>query len=807
MKKLLLLIPLYCFMAFGQQRNLEKVQVSAKVIETSTQQPLEYATIALTHLKSKKVFGGITNPSGLFEISVPKGIYDIHVEFIGFQTKDILQKKIFSNTNLGVIYLNEDAEALDEVEIIAEKSTVEIKLDKKIFNVGKDMTVKGGSASDVLDNVPSVNVDAEGTVSLRGNENVRILIDGKPSALVGLSGTDALRNLPADAIEKVEVITSPSARYDAEGTAGLLNIVLRKGKATGFNGSLGITVGHPDQLNIAPNLNYRTKKINLFTNLGYLYRKGPGSSIYNTTFLDDDGNPESYNYQDRDYTRTENDYNTSIGLEYFINKKSSITGTFAYQNANQDIDSENKVFVGSDVNNLTFDSTRDLLETEKDISKQYSLNYTNNINDKGHKLSADLQFSDSFEEETSEIFENDEKIIDGIEFTETKNYLLQIDYVLPFNDNSQLELGHKVEAEFTDANFDTTDDEGNFVERVLSFDQTIYAYYAQYGNKIGNFSFLTGLRAETTERNIELESVTSINNTTKFTKLFPTVNLGYQLGENDNITLGYNRRIRRPRNRFLNPFPSQTSETFIFLGNPDLNPTFTNAFELGYNTKIKKLDLASSIYYQHSIDPISVASRTIENGTVEIRQPLNLDTESRYGFELTTNYSPAKWLRLSASFNYFNYKTDAYSFTYEDEGTTQTIDLAEVNSNSWFARFNSRVTLPYEIQWQTRVMYRGKYTLAQTDRLPRFNTNLAFSKDILKEKATLTLNVTDLFNTRKLELKTYNDNRTNPESITDLEFQWRVRQISLNFLYRFNQKKKRERPNGRGASGGGESGF
>ncbi len=806
MNRLLFLLMFFSVYSFAQRPNLEKFEVTAKVLEASNNQPLEYATFVFTNIKTQRVFGGITNQAGNFSMQIPKGNYTVKVEFIGFKTKNLPQQNITKNINLGTIYLSEDAETLEEVEIIAEKSTVEIKLDKKVFNVGKDATVKGGTASDVLDNVPSVTVDAEGTVSLRGNENVRILIDGKPSALVGLSGADALRNLPADAIEKVEVITSPSARYDAEGTAGLLNIILRKGKVKGFNGSIGVTLGTPDQFNLAPNLNYRTKKINLFSNLGFRYQKGPGFSNYNTTFLDDNGDPEFFNFQDRDYIRTENNYNASVGLEYYINKKSSITGTFSFQNGDQDVDSENLVFTGDDVNNLQFDGTRDLLETQDRNTKQYALNYTNTINDKGHKLSADLQYSDSFQEEISQIFEDDFKIIDGDEFTETKNYLLQIDYVLPLQSKSQLELGHKVEAEFTNGNFDTTDDQGNFVERILKFDQIIYAYYAQYGNKVGKISYLTGLRVETTERDIELESVASVNNRTQFTKLFPTINLGLEINEKTNITLGYNRRIRRPRNRFLNPFPSQTSETFIFVGNPDLNPTFTNAFELGYNTKIKKLNLGSSIYYQHSTEPVSVASRVIENGTVEIRQPLNLDSETRYGFELTANYNPLKWMRFSGSFNYFNYTTDAFSFTYEENNITETINLAAVNSSSWFVRFSSRITLPYDVQWQTQLNYNALYELAQTDRLPRYNINLAFSKDVFKEKASITLNVTDLFNTRKLELTTFNEDRINTESITDLEFQWRVRQINLNFLYRFNQKKKRERPQRRPQSGG-ESGF
>ena len=262
MKKLtLLFILLISFTAVAQRTTkgiASKITLTGKVLETNSKQPLEYATLVLTNTNTNQVIGGVTDVNGNFSIDASSGTYNIKVEFIGFKTKSLGNHDLSQNKNLGNILLSEDAETLDEIEIIAEKSTVEIRLDKKIYNVGKDMTVKGGNASDVLDNVPSVNVDAEGAISLRGNENVRILIDGKPSALVGLTGTDALRNLPADAIEKVEVITSPSARYDAEGTAGILNIILRKGKITGFNGSVNLTLGNPDMVSISPNLNYRT---------------------------------------------------------------------------------------------------------------------------------------------------------------------------------------------------------------------------------------------------------------------------------------------------------------------------------------------------------------------------------------------------------------------------------------------------------------------------------------------------------------------------------------------------------------------
>ena len=309
---------------FSQKPQNIQISIIGNIVDSKTNEPLEYATIVLNNQKTKQLSGGITDEKGNFNIKVNPGIYDISFEFISFKTIKLPNKTINSSINFGTIKLSEDSDKLDEIVIIAEKSTVEIRLDKRIYNVGKDMTVKGGSASDVLDNVPSVDVDVEGNVSLRGNENVRILIDGKPSALVGLSGTDALRQLPADAIERVEVVTSPSARYDAEGTAGILNIILRKGVAKGFNGSMNATVGDPKQYRIASNVNYRTKKVNFFTNLGYRNSSGPGKYLTNLTIFENES-INSLRIEDRDFERNRNGYNINLGLEYFLSDKSSIT--------------------------------------------------------------------------------------------------------------------------------------------------------------------------------------------------------------------------------------------------------------------------------------------------------------------------------------------------------------------------------------------------------------------------------------------------------------------------------------------------
>ena len=314
------------------------VTISGKVIDKETNQPLEYATVAFFNKKENRMeTGGITDIKGRFSIPVPKGLYQITVEYISFKTITLADRNITKSENIGTYALEIDTESLGEVEIIAERTTVEIKLDKKIYNIGKDLTTAGGTVSDALNNVPSVDVDIEGGISLRGNENVRILINGKPSAMAGFGDTNVLSQLPAEAIERVEVITSPSARYDAEGTAGILNIILRQKETLGFNGSLNVTVGDPESLGVSTNINYRTEHFNLFSNLGYRYDNSPRNSFNNTQYFEHtvDGELEVPEYdriiENQDVTRVKRGYNASLGMEYFISEKTSLTGSMFYR--------------------------------------------------------------------------------------------------------------------------------------------------------------------------------------------------------------------------------------------------------------------------------------------------------------------------------------------------------------------------------------------------------------------------------------------------------------------------------------------
>jgi len=790
---------------FSQKKaNSNTIQISGTITDLETNQPLEYATIVLKNLSTEKITGGISINNGTFKIKAEKGIYDITVEFLGFKPIYFNKREILANTNLGTIRLTEDTNSLDEVEIIAQKSTVEIRLDKKIYNVGKDMTVKGGSASDVLENVPSVTVDVEGNVALRGNENVRILINGKPSGLVG--GADALRQLPADAIQKVEVITSPSARYDAEGTASILNIVLRKGKAQGFNGSFSVNTGVPTNFGASTNLNYRTKKVNYFSTIGYNYRDAPGNAYFETKDIANFPS-EYFIVEDRTYDRERKNFNSRFGLEYLLTDRASITGSVLIRDS--DRFTETNIITTSKnldtITNVLTSSLKNRIEFEDDLDKQieFDLNYTQNFKTSGHKLTFDLKHEINNEEElatqmgiqfTPDTSNDPIQKTDAIEHQ--KRILIQGDYILPIEEKAQFEAGFRSNNSYKNTDFSVRDEQqdGTFLidttaSNVFIYNEKVHAVYSQYGNKYGKFSALVGLRMEHSNIDVQVGG-TTLNSNKKYTELFPTLNLAYELKQGESLTLGYNRRIRRPRSWFINPFETRASENNVFKGNPDLNPAYANAVDIGYLKKWDKITFSTSVYYNYSTDVfqfIRFTSDDPETPGKTITSPINIASEDRFGVEFSFNYNLFKWWKLNNNFNFFKSTRDGKNIV-DDSKTT-----------SWTTRLSSRIKLPAKIDWQTTVNYRGPRNNFQTKSKGITSINVSLSKDILKEKATLSLNVSDLLNSRKRISDTYIAGISNRYS----EFQWRERQIRLNFTYRLNQKKKRSQQRNNGGNDGG----
>jgi len=826
-----ILLTLLCLSSYAlfSQKSSDYV-ITGKVVDKAAGVPLEYATITVKDKNSTQdVEGGITDMEGNFRVEVPAGDYSLKIEYISFQPLT-LNRSINSDLNLGTIQLEFAASDLEEVTVVAETTTVDVRLDKKIYNIGKDLTTAGGTVSDALNNVPSVSVDVEGGISLRGNENVRILINGKPSALAGFGSTDVLGQLPADAIERVEVITSPSARYDAEGTAGILNIILRKEKTLGFNGSFQLSAGHPDNASVSSNLNYRTNKFNIFNTLGYRYRESPGNAFFDTRYFEArqdaflDNVPYDRNIEDRQYDRLDRGFNGNLGLEYYLNDQSSITGSVFYRKGNDDdlTTNRNDYILGDDPQ---IGTTRREIENEDDQSYQFALNYINRFNDEGHQLTADVQYDVDEEDQRTFINEpvrynnSDNDITLPREETNTtekqREYLFQADYVLPLGEDSQFEAGYRgnLENEVTDYELrqeDPNNPGGGLLvnenqTNIFDYTQNVHALYTQYGTKFFDMlNVLVGLRMENTtiKGNItsllteqELQEEFSFPIDTDFNNnylgLFPTVNLILEFGEEENLSFGYNRRINRPNGWFVNPFPSRDSRNNVFQGNPNLEPAFSNAFDVGYLKRWgKEITFTSSVYYQREKDAFQRVQEDVTitgpggNPTQVIRSiPINLATNDRFGAEAGLLYNPAKWLRLNGSVNFFQFNLDG-DFNGEDYSQKNT---------SWFGRFSSKVTLPGAIDWQTNMFYRGASQEIQGRQDGILSIDLALSKELFDGSTTISANVSDLLNSRKRQSFT-----TTEFFEQDSEFQWRQRQINVSLIYRFNQQReerKRERGN------------
>ena len=799
--------------AFAQRPTgkppISKISLEGNVVDLDSQEGLEYATISLRNdLRPQMVQGGITDANGNFKLEIFPGKYNITVEYIGFDTFILEDVILRENKNLGKIDLSFAAESLEGVELVGERTEVEIRLDKRIYNVGKDITVRGGSVSDVMDNIPSVSVDVDGNISLRGNDNVRILINGKPSGLVGLSGPQGLRQLPAESIEKVEVVTSPSARYEASGTAGILNIILKKEELKGLNGSVIANAGLPKNLGGTVSLNWRTNKLNLFSTTTYSDSKSLGGGIFNSQYFNRN-EPDTYTNETRDYNRNRKNFFINLGAEYYFNDDTSLTlSGFVRRSDNT---SENETLIEN------LDSNQNILnafgrfqdEEEQDNSSQFTANFTKKFDDNGHELVIEVQSEKSTEDESD--FADNTNVFDQSSSTEEeqRRTLVQLDYVYPIDENTQFELGYRGNFSQQETDYQVFDiiDNSNEINldltNFLVFKQNVNAAYTQFGKKVDKFSYLLGLRMENTHIVIDQRTSNEFKEK-KYTDWFPTLNLSYEFSDSENITLGFSRRIRRPRSWSLNPFRSLTSLTFYRQGNPDLDPSYSNTYDFGYLKRWEKFTFNGSVYYQKATQVITRITEATGDIVVVSEDPLvevpalrstsvNLSDNDRIGTEFTLTYVPTRKVRISGNFNIFNSKT---------VGTFEEVDFgAEIVS--WFARINSSFPLPFGLTSQLRAFYRGPRANAQTKSQGVFSMSGAINKNLYDKKATLSVRASDIFNSSIGKSTTLTEQFTNYT-----EFQWRQPTYIMTFTYRINPgKAQRDKRRAQNYGGGNEGEF
>jgi outer membrane receptor protein involved in Fe transport len=702
---------------------------------------------------------------------------------------------------------------------MAEKTEVEIRLDKRIYNVGKDLTVRGGSVADVLDNVPSVTVDIEGNVALRGNDNVRILINGKPSGLVGISGPQGLQQLPAESIEKVEVVTSPSARYGAEGTAGILNIILKKQELLGFNGNFVANAGQthtdiiPSAYGGSANVNLRKNKFNIFSTNSYSKSLSIGN-VFNENEYFNGENPSTFLEESRSPERENFSFFSSLGVEYYFKEKTSLILSGFIRDRSGD-DYTKNILKRFDENKVLIDQSQLIeLETDKDDARQISLNFDSEMDEEGQKFTAVFQYEENKEDEKADIdnsLKNRDEKVNQLE--SEKRILLQADYVLPLDKNTQFEFGYRGNFNNQETDYQVFQiQNGGFarntdLSNVLIYKEHINALYTQYGKKIDAFSFLIGLRMEDSKIIVDQRTINDYNQK-KYTKFFPTLNLSYEFSDTESIILGYSRRISRPRGRFLNPFPSRSSVANFFQGNADLDPSYSNTVDVGYLKRWDKVTFNTSVYYQKSTEVFTFIAEDsgqkviVSEGEsttdfievpIIVRSPINIAENNRTGFEFTLSYNPSRKSRIFLNFNLFNSETI---------GIHEGVDLGRTNL-SWFSRANAKFTIFKDIDWQTQVFFRGPRETAQSKSRGMIFTSMALSKDVFKKKGTLSFRVSDLFNTAMYRSETFTPTFTN-----DALYRRSLPSFNLSLTYRINQKDKPQsrRPQG-GGGGNNDGGF
>jgi len=781
-------------------------KITGKVIDKNGDSPLEYATISLFNSDSAIITGTITSADGSFSIEVGPGNYFAEVQFISYEKqviKDITITPHNKYIDLGTIELTLEATNLEEVTVIGERSEMVINLDKKVFNVGKDLSNTGKTALDILDNIPSVAVDMDGNITLRGSENIQILIDGKPSGLVNSSNTNALQTLQGSIIERVEIITNPSARYEAEGMAGIINIVLRKDAKKGIHGSFEGVAGFPKEFALGTIVNYRQDKVNYFLNYNVRYRERPGTGKSYQEFTLPD---TSYiTNVERESLRTGLSNRIRGGADYYINSKNSITVAvlFGIDDQLNTTHLRYRDYTFSDPPVLLASSNRIDKEEEDETDIEVSLNYEKKFEKEDHKLTFIGQYMKNSEAEKSSIeeeiipsSENVEEMLYQRSYNEEneKNLLLQADYAYPFGNEGKFETGYRSEFRTITNPFyveerDDVDDWLRLPEFSNNFEyvENVHALYVQGGNNFGRIALQIGLRTELSDVHTYLHETYEKNNRS-YLDFFPTLHSTFQFGKAHSIQLSYSRRIQRPRFWDLNPFFSYSDSRNIRTGNPNLNPEYTHSFETGYLANLTIFNFYTGVYYRHSTDVMERVSIVDDSTGITFVKPLNLSERQSFGFESNLTLSIQKWWTFSANFDFFRSITDG---TFEGENL-------QSDDYSWDTRLNSRLRLPKDIDIQTIFFYRAPQETTQGLRKAFYMLNMGISKDLLKGNGTLTFNVNDVLNSRKFRFIV-----DQPDLYSENEFRWSKPNYTLTFVYRLNQNKHAGR-NDRGNDGNNE---
>ncbi|MEZ0184059.1 MULTISPECIES: TonB-dependent receptor domain-containing protein [Flavobacterium] len=780
--------------------------VSGKITEKSNNAPISYATVSIKD-NGKVVSGVNTDDNGDFTFkNLTLKSYTIEIQYIGFRkyigSIILSENKKSATVNVS---LEEEATQLKGVNIVAERSTIEQKIDRKVVNVGKDLTTAGASASDIMNNIPSVNVDQDGKLSLRGNDNVRVLIDGRPS---NIDPAQLLKQIPSTSIKKIELITNPSAKYNPEGMSGIINIILHKNANTGFNGSYsgGITFGETAKYNQSLDLNYKTGKVNFFGNVGQNFGKYQNEGFMRRL--------DQNIVQNIDVLNDNDSYLYKIGMDYLIDDHNTLS---IYTNQNK---SNGKGFVNTDIdyNNVADSDIYNIFQKSSysgpDQVGTYNLAYKHIFKKEGHTLDFEGNYSDnkedqyaSFDTKTTKLDNTSSSIIfnDYIKGTR-KLTTLNLDYVNPLNEKTTLEAGAEARLTRTDNDYTTGNPLMPIADRVsnYTYDTDIYSAYVTFGQKFKKFSYQVGARFESYKVAANLNYGKDKFDDDYIT-LYPSAYLTYNLNEKNTLQFSYSRRVDRPSLEQTKPIREFATPLVTSLGNPELRPQFTNSVEVNYTKTLEKGSFTAGVFVRSINDQISrilYPDPADASGEKQIMTFTNYDNNTAYGFEASFNYKITKWWDIQPSIDFSSINQEGIVFLYDPVTKKSNPLERKITVAAFNGRMNSNFKVNKRLSFLLFGFYRGATDGLQNNSHEMYKMDIGSRYTLLNNKMNISLRFNDVFNTMKYAFDTM---YPYPQLG---QFTWESQTVYLGLTYNFGgakiknlQRKQREDNTNKGGGG------
>jgi outer membrane receptor protein involved in Fe transport len=780
---------------YGNQDGTKDGVVKGIIKSEQSGLNISYATITLyTQKDSTLITGTVSKDDGSFEINeVPYGKFYIVVDFIGFRKKKITDVKVFPSQksfDCEVIKLADADQVLDEVDVVADKNQMQYKIDKKVVNVSQNISAAGGTVVDALESVPSVKVDADGTVSLRGSSNFTVLIDGKPSVL---SGSDALNQIPASAVDNVEIITNPSAKYDPDGTSGIMNIIMKKNQKSGINGIVDAMVGTHDKYSGDFLLNYRTKKANFYLGAAYAHRNSPG--LRNSLRQTFSGDSTTYLNTHGEADNVQENYSVKAGTDIYLNDKNTwtITGETGYNQMDRIMNSNYDLY-----NNFNNIQTYSLGNSNFNVTGNYytgSSDFTHEFAKKGHKIIFSGYYSytpgktnSTTIQQNSDLNWNPTNIMlenNSIQDRTSKNLRIKSDYTLPISETQELEAGYQyqktsISGNYQYSNFDTINQiwvNNPLMSNSMDFERDIHSLYATYSGKITSIEYKAGLRGEYTNQFLNQLTTSEQYKVNRF-DFFPSFSVSHDFGEGKQIQAAYSRRVNRPQDWSMNPFPGMSDAYTEQKGNPALKPEFINSYDLSYQQTVGKQTVVLDAYYRKQTDGIDHI-QTLGANNIMVNTFANIDKSNSVGGELSSNLDISKWLKIFAT-------ADVFYYQLQSNINDNPKNLSSTNSEF---SMNTNMTFYKNTHFQINARYESPTVESQGTEKEMYRLDFSLKQDFLNKKLSLVLKAGDPFAISKHQSTSFGNNY-----LINNDFRRESRVYSLTLSYKINNYKKDAKP-------------